>query len=282
MEFKTDELLDWDDFINIIRGADAEPRRVAGEAYWNGRIVGPLGGPTFAGHMHVNQVRYDKLDVDEIDGDMEYSPDLFRLTNAVIRRGSSSAKLALSMGFDGDWNFLPESPWSLEANVQHISSDDLQALSQTNYPVRGFMSGELRGTGTREAPLLDSNVTFEEIETRGFHFDRLTGQLHVQSDEVRFSSAELRKDSGRIAGDVLYRPQEKDVTFDLAGSGIELSSIRELQTSTMPAAGQFEFKLRGNGPLTAPAAQGDFHLNNLSLGAEKQGNFSGQIESDGK
>ena len=280
--FKTDELLDWNDFINVLRGPEAEPRRITGSAAWSGRILGPLAGPTFIGHMHTSKARYDKAYLDEIDGNLEYSPDRFRLANALIRRGNTSSKFTLTLGFDGDWDFLPASPWNLEANIEHASSDDLQALFETNYPVKGFVSGDLRGAGTRESPALDSKVVFEDIEAKGFRVDRLSGQLHLQPDEIRFSGAELRKGSGRVEGNVLYRLRERDATFDLAGKNIELAAIRELQSPLMPAAGQFQFTLKGSGPLTAPVAQGDFHLNNLNLGGENQGNFSGRLESDGK
>lgn len=282
VSFKTGELLDWDDFINVIRGPDAERCRITGEATWTGRIIGPLDGPSFIGHMHTTKASYDKAYLDEIDGDLEYSPNGFRLTNALIRRGSTSSKFALTLGFDGNWNFLAASPWSVDADIDHASSDDLQSMFETHYPVKGFISGELRGAGTRESPVLDSKVVLEELEVKGFRFDRLSGLFHLQSDQIRFSSAELRKGAARVDGGVTYRPGERDVTFDVSGHDIELASIGELQSPLMPAAGQFEFTLKGSGPLTAPVAQGDFHLSNLNLGGERQGNFSGHLESDGR
>src|SRR4029077_11961457 len=90
VKMHTDELLDWDDFINDLRGKEVEPTRVIGTADWQGRILGPLGGPTFTGHMHATKARYDTLFWDDIEGDLDYSPDAFRLTKSVVRRGQTS------------------------------------------------------------------------------------------------------------------------------------------------------------------------------------------------
>jgi translocation and assembly module TamB len=282
VKFRTGDLIDWNDFINIIRGSDTEPRRIAGRVAWTGRILGPLTGPTFVGHLQGNELRYDKLYWDEIDGDLEYSPDRFQLAKTVVQRGGASARLDLALQFDGNWAFLPGSPWSLECRLEHAPSGDLQAMFETNYPVRGFLSGDFHGSGTRVAPVVESDLIFEEIEARGFRFDRLSGQLHVQRDEIRFSRAELREASGRIVGDVLYRPQAQQTVFHLKGTGIALDRISELQTSSMPVGGQLDFNLRGSGPLRAPIADGDLRVLNLKLGTEVEGNFRGQLGSDGR
>ena len=126
VKFRADDLLDWNDFINTIRGPDNPAPRIAGKATWNGRVLGPLVGPTFAGHVHSTKYAYDKLYWDEIDGDMEYSPDGFQLAKATVRRGGTTADLDLSLQFDGDWNFLPCESWTLTAQLEHAPSDDLQ------------------------------------------------------------------------------------------------------------------------------------------------------------
>jgi len=279
VKFHTGELLDWDDFINILRGPHATPRRISGEATWRGRILGPIVGPTFAGQVHVAEARYDRLYWDSIDGSLEYSPDGFRLTNTAVRRGNASVVMGLSLEFD-DWDFLPENSWSLNARVEHASAGDVQAIVGTNYPVGGALSGELRGSGTRAAPVLDADFAWDGIEVGGFRYDRLTGEFHWEHDEIRLTNAALRRGPESIAGDVSYRPAEQQVAFNIDGAGIPLGSIGALQTAALPIGGELGFHFQGKGPLEAPGAQGDFRLANLKLGAEVEGNFSGQVESD--
>ncbi len=282
VSFHADDLLQWDDFINVLRGPNAERQRLAGEVAWRGRVLGPIVGPTFAGHVNAMKAAYGRLYWDQIDGDMEYSPDGFNLRRTTVKRGESTATFELALQFDRDWGFLPSSDWTLDAHVEHSPSDDLQAMFETSYPVRGFLRGDFHGAGTRESPTLDANFVYEDVETKGLRFDSLSGHLHAEHDEAQLSHAELRRGSGTIDGDFLYRPDEQEAVFNLTGAGIALESISKIQTSALPIAGRLAFKLRGSGPLRAPVGQGELSLTNLKLGTEAEGNFGGQLTSDGK
>jgi translocation and assembly module TamB len=280
--FRAEDLLDWNGFINVLRGPDAAPSRIAGKAAWSGRILGPITGPTFAGHVQAAEARYDKLYWDQVDGDVEYSPDAFRLTKTVVQRGRTSATLDLALELDGKWSFIPSSPWTLDAHAEHAPSDDLQAMFETNYPISGFLSGDFHGSGTRADPMFDANFVYEDIEARGIHFDRLSGQLYLEHDGVRLSGAELRKAGGRVTGEFLYRFQEQQAMFDVTGTGFAIEKIGELQTAALPIGGQLQFNLRGSGPLRAPVARGELRVANLKLGDEVEGDFTGQLASDGQ
>jgi translocation and assembly module TamB len=280
--FRTSDLGNWDDFIGAIRGPAEAHRRITGTAAWTGRIVGPLARPTFIGHVRSENAHYDKLYWDEIEGDMVYSPDDFRLSDTVVRRGGASAELNLSLVFDGDWSFLPSSPWALGARVNRAPSADLQAMFDTSYPISGLLSGTVRGSGVRAAPIFDSDFVFENIKAGRFHFDRLDGRLHAQHDEISLSSAELRRGAERVAGNVLYRPEERETEFDVNGKGILLENIDQLQNPSLPIAGTLEFHLKGSGPMRTPVADGTVQLTNLKLGTETEGNFSGRLFSDGR
>jgi len=281
VEFHTNRLADWDDFINILRGQDAEPVPVTGRADWRGRILGPLDGPTFAGHLTGTSTRYGHLYWDAITADMEYSPDLFRLTNAIVRYGRTSATMDLRLELDGDWGFLPRSEWSLRARLDHASTRDVQEILQTKYPVSGLLTGDFRGSGTRQAPALDGKFVLEGIEVKGIPFDALTGTFHLGPDQVRLANAELRRGSSRVRGNIALHPRELTAEFNLAGAGIALAGIRELQSASIPIGGQLNFTLHGAGPLLAPVAQGNLEVSDLRLGTENEGNFRAALSSDG-
>jgi len=281
LKLKAQNLLEWDDFINRLRGVKAVPTRIAGSVTFRGRILGPIAGPTFSGHLRAADARYGDYQWDEIYGDLDYSLDDFRLSKTVVRRGQASVSLDLSMQLDGDWSFVPQSAWSLEAQTEHAPSDDVQAMLGTNYPVSTSVSATLNGSGTSALPVLDANFTLEDIQTKRLHFDRFSGNLHFARDEVRLTRAELRRDTGRASGDVLYRPQEETIEFHVTGAGIMLDKIQALQNPALPLAGRLDFALRGSGPLRAPAGQGDFHLLNLKIGTDEEGDFHGKLDSDG-
>ena len=281
LKFHTDELHDWQDFVNVLRGSDAKPVEVAGRVDWTGRILGPIAGPTFAGHIQASNARYDTFSWDAIAGDMEYSPDDFKLTNATVALGQASALLSVTLQLDRNWGFSPTDTWSLRVQLNHSPTAEVQQVLGFDYPIAGLLTGDFRGGGTRAAPFLDANFSLENIEAKGFHFDRLTGQLHLKHDDIRLADAELRLGSARVNGELAYQPQEGMTQFNLSGSGIALERLKAIQSTSIAIGGQLEFHLRGSGPILAPVAQGDLHFVNFRIGTENQGNFVSQISSDG-
>ncbi len=282
LQVRAEHLVEWDDFINDLLGDVKDPRSISGKVQWNGRILGPLAGPTFFGHLHATEARYDTLYWDEIEGQLEYSPDAFHLSNATVKRGQTSAALEVLLQLDRDWSFNPGSQWWLETKLTHAPSSDIQGLFGMSYPVSGFLSGSYRGSGTRQAPVFDADFVFEEINARGFRFDRLAGQLHLAHDEYRITRADLRAGPGRVTGDFDYHPAEQEAEFNLVGSGIPLEKFSALQNPSLPVAGRLEFSLQGHGPVRSPTAQGSLRLVSLQIGPDIQGDFRGEVVSDGQ
>lgn len=283
LELKIDaeHLLDWDDFINDIRGADAAPMRIAGRVRWRGRILGPIAGPTFYGKLIAKDASYGRLAWNEIDGTMEYSPDFFSLTDAAVQWGQSKANVNLNLQFDRDWGFQPESPWTLDVKTANAHISDVQSLFGTHYPVNGQVAGNFHGSGTHQDPMLDGEFAVKQIEYRGSHIDRLAGTLHLAHDKWSLTDAELNQGNASARGTLNYEPVEQNVKFDISGKGIALQDLHVLQNPNFPFAGKLDFDLKGDGPLRAPAANGNFRVEELKVGNEIQGNFHGQISSDG-
>jgi translocation and assembly module TamB len=282
ISIKANNLVEWDDLINNIRGAHSLPTRTAGILAFRGRILGPLGGPTFSGHVHLADARYDVYAWDEIDGTLDYSPDDFQFSKVTAKRGAAIVTLDVALNLDHDWGFAPGNTWTAEAQTRHAPSADVQAMFGVNYPASADISGVFHGSGTDDAPVLDADFTLDNILAKGFRFDRLTARMHLAHDEVRLSQAELTRDTGAVTGDVFYRPQEKTIEFHVAGTGIPLEKIKELQNSSVALAGQLDFDVRGSGPVSAPTGQGDFRLVNLKIGTDDQGDFRGRLTSDGE
>jgi len=155
-------------------------------------------------------------------------------------------------------------------------------MFDSHYAVKGYLTGTIHGSGTRAEPVFESNFAFDDIQAGRFHFDRLTADLHEQADELQLSRAQLRKGSETVAGDILYHPREKDAVFDLAGTGVSLENIPEIQSASLPIGGKLDFTLRGKGPLRAPIGEASLKVVNLKLANEVQGNFNGELSSDGK
>ncbi|MCL4523555.1 MAG: translocation/assembly module TamB domain-containing protein [Acidobacteria bacterium] len=285
IDLKVDDLLLWDDFINRLRGVDEVPKRIAGRATWKGRMQGELGGPTFAGHVRGFEARYDNLYWDEVDGELQYSPDELKLERARVRRGRSSVDMNLRLELD-DWSYRPESPWQMRIIVRRTPTDDLQALFGWAYPARALLSGEFQGRGTRSDPEFAGPFQLEQVEGWGFRADRASGHFALRNDEVRIARADIQQGNGRATGDFLYRmagaSTPASAEFNLHGSAIALEKIERIQSARFPLGGTLTFDVRGQGPLESLVSEGTLRLDNFKVGDEVLGSFDAQLHSDGR
>ena len=275
------DLLPWNDFINRIRGRDEEPVRISGRARWEGRVLGDISKPTFNGHVRGAEVAYGRLYWDEIEGDITYSPDEFRLESARAVRHGSSATIDVRLEMD-DWSFRPESRWSFRTSLERAATDELQELFGTSYPAHGLLTGTFSGQGTRRNPELTGSFDIAEADAWGFHFDRIRGRLDVRRDEIRIADADLRLNGGRIAGNFLYRPDDGETEFAITGTSLAIETIERLQTERLPLAGQLQFQLRGGGPLRSPWSAGTARIVDLRVGKDRFGSFEAALRSDGR
>jgi translocation and assembly module TamB len=283
----TDDLSAYDDFINRIRGVSAEREVIGGRYHWQGRLTGPLGGPTFAGRVKGTEARYGALYWDELEGDLTYSPDELHIARGRARRGHSSAELELSLALD-TWNFSADSEWSFDANLVGADTDDLQQLLRTSYPAHGMLSGQFHGKGTRASPELSGLFDMTAASAWTWRFDRARGQLMIHSGEVRITNAEVRLPAhapgaapGLLTGNFLYHTDTKQVAFDLTGAAIPLEAIERIQTARLPVGGRLNMQLRGQGSLLAPELHATLRLVDLKLGDDVVGSFEGTVDSNG-
>ncbi len=285
--FDTEDLSAYDDFINRLRGVDTEPQVIGGHFHWQGRLTGPLAGPTFAGHLKGTEARYAALYWDEMEGEITYSQDELHLTRGRVRRGRSSAELELSLALD-NWNFSPDSEYSMDANLVGADTDDLQKLLGTSYPAHGLLGGQFHGKGTRASPEFSGLFDVTGATAWTWRFDRARGQLTMRSGEVRIANAEVRlpphapgAPAGLLTGNFLYHTDTNQVLFDLVGAGIPLEGIERIQTARLPIGGRLNLQLRGQGHLFAPELHATLRLVDLKLGNDVVGSFEGAADSDG-
>ncbi len=283
----TDDLTPWDDFINRLRGTDVEREVIGGHFHWDGRLTGPLGGPTFAGHFKGMEANYGSLYWDDLEGELTYSPDELRLERTRARRGQSSADLELALDLD-DWSFNPESAWSLDLNLVGADTDDLQKMVGTSYPAHGMLTGQFHEKGTRAQPNFTGLFDLSNASAGSWRFERARGELSMHTGEVRIANAEVRlaayapgAPAGIVTGNLDYHTDTGQVAFDFTGAAIPLESIGKIQTARMPVGGRLNMQAHGEGPLRAPELHATLRLIDLKLGNDVVGSFDGKADSDG-
>ena len=294
LRFETGALETHKDFIDSLRGAtrgsEEAAKQISGSVRWDGKIAGLASGPAFQGHFRGEHARYDGVFIDFLEGDMTYSPSELTLEHGHGRSGDMAADIEGTLSLM-NWSFLPHSGWKAEANFEKVPAESLEKLLGLAFPVKGSLTGQFHGRGTREKPNLTGLFDLAEGRVYGLSFNRLRGQLNVSPDEVRVADAELRffppgKESGRgagiITGSASYRYQDQTISADLVGAALPLENLEKFQMARFPVGGQASFRLRANGPIRTPQGEGAFRVVDLRVGQVVIGSFDGKLTSDGR
>lgn len=288
MTLDTDDLTPWDDFINRLRGENAEPEVIQGRFHWDGMLTGPLNAPTFEGRFKGSDATYGTILWDDLEGELTYSPDELHLQRVRARRGKSSADLELTLDLD-NWAFDPESQWTFDVNFVGSDTDDLQKLFGRSYPAHAVLTGQFHGKGTRAEPEFSGLFDLSNVSAGSWRFERARGQLNLQRGDVRIANAEVRlaarapgAPAGLVTGNLDYRTTTDEATFDFTGASIPLESVEQLQTARLPVGGRLNFQVHGQGPLRSPQLQATLRLVDLKLGEDVVGSFDGKVDSDGR
>jgi len=287
-------LLAWNDFIHAIAGDNPGSQEAAirmdGTVSWAGKITGPSAGPQFEGHFRGEHVRYGKVRLDGIDGELTYSPTQLEIARAHAVRGEMKVDVDGRLDLT-DWEFRPDSRWTGELNLEGVPIEAMQELTGQDYPIKGLVTGQFHGRGTRAEPMLTGLLDVADAEAYTVPFNRLRGQLTATKDEVRLANAELRffapgteksGGAGIVTGTVGYRFSDGYLSADLVGASLPLANFQRIRAANLPLDGQLSFRLKSSGPPLHPQAEGTFRVVDLRVGNEVIGSFGGDLHADGQ
>jgi len=286
------QALEWyKDFINGVRDASraeaAQP--ISGKVKWDGKMTGPSAGATFQGHVRGEKARYDGVFLDSFEGDVTYSPSQLILANATARRGQMQAVIEANLSLT-KWDLRPKNEWTADVSFEKVPTENLQQFLDMSYPIKGLLTGQFHGRGTRAEPSVTGLFDLADATVYGLSFNRLRGQLILSKEEAHIANAELRffppgKESGRgagiITGSASYLFEVQTFSADLVGAGLPLENFEKLQTRRLPVGGQLSFRMKAQGTTLAPTGEGTFRVVDLRVGQSVIGSFEGNLKSDG-
>ena len=291
VKFEAQSLESYKDFINGVR--DATPQEAAqpiyGNVKWDGKMTGPSSGATFQGHVRGEKARYDGVLLDSFEGDMTYSPTQLILTNATARRGQMQAVIDANLSLT-KWNLRSKNDFTADVSFEKVPTENLEQFLGLSYPVKGLLTGQFHGRGTRAEPNVTGLFDLADATAYGFSFNRLRGHLGLSREEAHIANAELRffspgKENGRgtgiITGSASYRFDDQTFSADLVGAGLPLENIETLQTRRLPVGGHLSFRMKAGGSALAPTGEGTFRVMDLRVGQSVIGSFEGNLKSDG-
>ena len=186
------------------------------------------------------------------------------------------------MQLDGDWSFVPQSAWSLAVQTEHAPSDDVQAMLGTSYPFTAAISGDVERQRDQRAAGAGWQFRFWRIfKPKGCTSTGWAANCISRAMRSGCRTRSCGAIPGAWRGTCFIVRKEENIEFNLTGAGIQLDKIQALQNPSLALAGRLDFALRGSGPVRAPAGKGDFHVLGLKIGTDEEGDFHGQLDSDG-
>ncbi len=162
IQLETGALEAYADFIDAIRGpnADGSRTRLTGSAKWEGKMSGPLGGPTLAGHASGEEIVYGDLRLDSLEADLAYSPSELSISQGKARLGAMQADVDGSMDLD-QWVFRPENEWTADVNFEKVPLESFRGVRERE------ISGGRNPDGAIPRPRDTQESKFERIVRRG-------------------------------------------------------------------------------------------------------------------
>src|SRR5215831_2468845 len=291
VKFEAQNLEQYKDFIDGVREASrseaAQP--ISGSVKWDGKMTGPSSGATFQGHARGENARYDGVFLDSFEGDLTYSFSQLILANGTACRGQMRAVIEANLSLT-KWNLRPKNDWTADVSFEKVPTENLEQFLGMSYPVKGLLTGQFHGRGTRAEPNVTGLFDLADATVYGLSFNRLRGQLVLSKEEAHIAKAELRffppgKENGRgagvITGSANYRFDPQTFSADLVGAGLPLENFEALQTRRLPVGGQLSFRMKAQGSALAPAGEGTFRVVDLRVGESVIGSFEGNLKSDG-
>lgn len=270
---------EWAPMVAALRpGKEPVPLELQGRAEFHGALRGALRSPRLEGRVEVRDFRYAGTPWNRFTGNLAYSAELLRLTEAELRRDGSSARLNFTAHLERG-GFTDTSPFSLHAVAEKASLSDLQALAGTSYPLTGLVDLSVRLSGTWLNPQGSGLIQVTGGTLVGEAFDSLRANLNFAQREFRAEDIVLLKGTSRITGQAEYRPRDRSYRFQLTGDRLPLSEISRLRFPHVQLSGLAGFRASGAGTVERPSLDADAQIAELAVNGERVGNMSVSVET---
>jgi translocation and assembly module TamB len=282
-----DDFEEWRPFFqSSLVASSAIPLELNSRAEFSGQLSGSYEAPSLHGHVSLGQFRFQGWTWDRLTATITLNPEFVQISDGRVEHEKSTFELNSSAQLD-HWRLTPASVIRLSAQAQQTPIEGLKAATNMELPVRGLVSGhvDLQGTATNLAGSgslrIDAGAFADEP------FDSFSTQLRVARSIWKMQNLQLRKNQGRMSGEITLEPERRFASGRLEGTGFRLADIRRLPTTDSLTLtkerldGSLNFEARGQGTAADFHLQGLWGLQNLSVAGTPLGEFHGTLAGEG-
>lgn len=212
----------------------------------------------------------DRVQLDSLSGDIQYSPRILVVHNGVTRHQQSKASFDFTAQLS-EGALTPSSEISCHISLHDEDVAELQKVIGYAYPLQGRISANLQITGTRESLQGTGHIEVNDAEVYGEPFKAVAADVAFSPTRVTASHLTVAQKGARATGSGYYDFKTTEFKFNASGENFELAEIHHLQMPKMRIAGKVAFKAEGSGNTHQPVINGNVQatklvLNNQSIG----------------
>ncbi len=255
---------------------------VAGLAYAQAHVAGPLGTPIVSGAAQVYDGKFNGVGVDALTGSFTAGADSAILRNVVVRRFPTEAHVS------GRVTQLASGNPLLTLNVSLVQGDvqDFISLAQTvqartvkqshipppplNLPtLTGTAQGTFRIAGRANNPQVSGQATVTDATIDAYRFDKLGASVVYRNGNVRVDNGFATVEGGAsVKARGQFSPRTGRLAAAVSGTNVNVDLFRPLFSPFVDLKGILAFAGTVGGTLQSPT--GALSVSGQSLGINGQ------------
>jgi translocation and assembly module TamB len=262
---------DLNDVIPVLRALGASPpthwpvELRDGVARVDASVSGSLANAKVSGKADVERLRVDGHLIDRFVTTFGLTGATADLQAFSVQEGKTHLEGQGHAGLH-NWKLEGSSPVSALATLRN---GDLQALAAQagieSVPASGAVSATVRVSGSFESPLINGNVSLDDLTAYDERFTNVRAAVSVTSTELELSNGEARVGASRVALSGSYNHPAQDwkdgsLRFDIGTSGLDLTQVKHVQEFESALGGRLDVKANG----AAKIVNGRFDLTSLN------------------
>jgi len=248
--------------------------RVTGHAWAQGTIRGPWNDPVVQGTAVIFDGMFNHKGFN-LAGGFNLTPRLLALgdLHLVIPPGDYrlGGKISLADGGTVDLKF-------------HTRRGQLASLLSftpwAELPVRGYMDGDLRISGSTRTPLLNGNLALSEVNLGNQVLDRVSAGFSTDERTLHMDPIRIEIKDSVVEGKG-YITADDRLAFVLSGHSFPLERIAFLSEAMKPLGGTGDFTFQLSGNWNHPAIGVEFTATDLVLRGTPFTHATGKLTWDG-
>lgn len=235
------------EFTSLVLDSDFDFPEIRGKGLSLIRIFGDFAQPQVHAEFSVSPGGFGVFDMESVKGEVDIGTNGF-YGRFQVEDPSMRGKI--------DVNSRPDET-VVKADMERGRVETILPGFDVFLPLRGEASGDFEFRQRGEQRFLQGDFSSAGLELSGQTLTRVKGKIDWEGDIFSFPELEFNLHEGMVKGSADFQMQRREFEMDIAGEGIDLSSIYE------PVSGALSFRAKGKGVMGKDPASGEFEIKEL-------------------